>query len=180
MYDTGISDAMYLAGLIADDGKMTKKDLQHWAEGAYWSMLSEYTLPWVASGSEHGRTMALKWIDSKMEGIATSGWATLSAIASITPDEDLNIAEYRKLLERVTRTIHDQKNRVRYVMNGFVIAVGSYLADLTEAAETAAKTIGKIQVDMGGSSCKVPSAFDYIQKVKSRSAIGMKRKSAKC
>src|SRR5262245_21137453 len=70
LYDTGISDAMYLAGLIADDAKMTKKDLERWAEGAYWSMISEYTVPWVASGSKHGRELALKWIESKKENIA--------------------------------------------------------------------------------------------------------------
>src|SRR5437667_3050665 len=40
LYATGNSDAMYLAGLIADDEKMTKKDLQRWAEGAYWYMLA--------------------------------------------------------------------------------------------------------------------------------------------
>jgi hypothetical protein len=34
LYDTGIADAMYLAGLIADDAKMTQKDLQRWIEGA--------------------------------------------------------------------------------------------------------------------------------------------------
>src|SRR5262249_12227965 len=34
LYDTGVSDAMYLAGLIADDAKMTKKDLQRWVEKA--------------------------------------------------------------------------------------------------------------------------------------------------
>ena len=28
LYDTGISDAMYLAGLIADDAKMTKENLE--------------------------------------------------------------------------------------------------------------------------------------------------------
>src|SRR5262249_55399880 len=44
LYDTGISDAMYLAGLIADDAQMTKKDLERWAERAYWYMLSEYTV----------------------------------------------------------------------------------------------------------------------------------------
>ena len=32
LFDTGIGDAMYLAGLIADDEKMTKKDLQRWIE----------------------------------------------------------------------------------------------------------------------------------------------------
>src|ERR687892_711817 len=47
LYDTGISDAMYLAGLIADDERMTKKDLQRWVEKASWHMLSEYTVPWV-------------------------------------------------------------------------------------------------------------------------------------
>src|SRR5438132_13447722 len=67
LYDTGISDAMYLAGLIADDAKMTKKDLQGWVEGAYWYMLSEYTVPWVAAGSPFGHELALKWIESKTE-----------------------------------------------------------------------------------------------------------------
>jgi 3-methyladenine DNA glycosylase AlkD len=31
LFDSGISDAMYLAGLIADAQQMTKADLQHWA-----------------------------------------------------------------------------------------------------------------------------------------------------
>src|SRR5688572_15418567 len=35
LYDTGNYDAMYLAGLIADDARMTKKDLQRWVEKAY-------------------------------------------------------------------------------------------------------------------------------------------------
>src|SRR5215475_73170 len=48
LYDTGIYDAMYLAGLIADDARMTRKDLQHWADKANCPMLSEYTVPWVA------------------------------------------------------------------------------------------------------------------------------------
>ena len=34
LYDTGIYDAQYLAGLIADDVKMSKADLRNWAEAA--------------------------------------------------------------------------------------------------------------------------------------------------
>src|SRR5262249_38166050 len=45
LYDTGNSDAMYLAGLIADDARMTKADLCHWADKAYWHMIGEYTVP---------------------------------------------------------------------------------------------------------------------------------------
>src|SRR3954453_23275905 len=54
LYDTGISDAMYLAGLIVDDARMTKKDLNRWVKAAYWYLLSESTVPWVASEGPHG------------------------------------------------------------------------------------------------------------------------------
>src|SRR5262249_26492005 len=112
LYDTGISDAMYLAGLIADDAKMSKKNLESWVKGAYWQMISEYTVPWVAAGSNHGREMALKWIDSNKEQIAAAGWATLSSLVATKPDEELNLEELNKLLERVRKTLPDAPNRV--------------------------------------------------------------------
>src|SRR5262249_1583128 len=124
LYDSGISDAMYLAGLIADDAKMTKKDLQGWVKEAHWYMLSEYTVPWVAAESKHGRELALEWIESGKENIASTGWATLSSLVAIKDNAELDLAELKQLLQRVQKTIHRQPNRVRYVMNGFVIAVG--------------------------------------------------------
>jgi len=180
LYETGISDAMYLAGLIADDSQMTKKDLQRWAEQAYWSMLSEYTVPWVAAGSQHGRELALKWIDSKKEGIASAGWATLSSLVAIQNDADLDLAELTQLLQRVQKTIHQQPNRVRHTMNGFIISVGCYVPALTEVAIKTGQSIGNVSVDMGGTACKVPYAPDYIKKVQQRGTIGKKRKTAKC
>ena len=90
LYDTGIADAMYLAGLIADDAKMTKKDLQKWVENATWHMVGEYTVPWVASSGPHGREMALNWMDSKNEAIASSGWGTYSSLVAITADTGLD------------------------------------------------------------------------------------------
>src|SRR5262249_28579329 len=73
LYNTGIYDAMYLAGLIADDPTMTKKDLQEWIEKANCAMLSEYTVPWVAAESKHGRELALEWIESGKESVAAAG-----------------------------------------------------------------------------------------------------------
>jgi 3-methyladenine DNA glycosylase AlkD len=180
LYDTGIYDARYLAGLIADDPKMTKKDLRHWAEKANCSLLSEYTVPWVAAESQHGHELALEWIESAKENVAAAGWATLSGLAAITDDAKIDLAELKDLLKRVQKSIHQQPNRVRHVMNGFVIAVGSYVKALTDLAmETAAK-IGPVTVDMGGTACKVPYASDCIQKVQKRGAIGKKRKTIKC
>ena len=77
--------------------------------------------------------LALEWIESEDEDVALAGWATLSSLVSIKDDADLDLAELKRLLARVQKTIHKQPNYVRYVMNGFVIAVGSYVEELTDA-----------------------------------------------
>ena len=51
LYDSGISDAMYLAGLVADGSQMKKSQLDKWAKQATWYMISEYTVPGVAAES---------------------------------------------------------------------------------------------------------------------------------
>ena len=180
LYDTGIYDAMYLAGLIADDRKMTRRDLQHWVEKASSANLSQYTVPWVAAESKHGRELALEWIESNSESVASSGWATLSGLVAIRTDADLDLLELEQLLRRVQRTIHQQPNRVRSAMNAFVIAVGSYVQALTAVAVQVGANIGTVEVDVGGTACKVPYAPDYIAKVQQRGAIGKKRKTTKC
>src|SRR6266850_4687844 len=43
LYDTGVYDAMYLAGLVADDLKMTKRDLRHWVDTATCNALCGFT-----------------------------------------------------------------------------------------------------------------------------------------
>lgn len=55
-------------------------------------------------------------------------------------------------------TIHEERNRVRYVMNSFVISVGSYVSELTEEANQVRESIGKVHVDIGNTACKVPLA----------------------
>jgi 3-methyladenine DNA glycosylase AlkD len=180
LYDTGISDAMYLAGLMANGAEMTKKDLQRWADQAHWSMIAEYTVPWVASEGQHGRELALKWIDSAKERIASTGWATYASLVAVKDDAELDLAELKSLLKRVEQEIHQAPNRVRYVMNSFVIAVGAYVKSLTDLALKTAARIGTLEVDMGGTSCKVPAAAEYIKKVQTRGTIGKKRKTARC
>lgn len=180
LFDTGISDAQYLAGLIADETKMTKKDLQHWADNSNWYMISEFTVPWIAAESEHGHELGLKWIDSDKENVQASGWATLASLVGIKADEELDEKQLKALLQRVKKDIHSAPNRVRYAMNNFVIAVGGYVKALTEEAIRIGQAIGNVHVDMGGTACKVPFAPDYIQKMKEKGSIGKKRKMARC
>jgi len=180
LYETGNSDAMYLAGMVADGSLMTKRLLNTWARSASWSMISEYTVPGVATESKHARALAMQWIKAKKESVASCGWNTYSGLVAVTADEDLDLAEIKALLKQIERDIDSAPNRVRYTMNGFVIAVGSYVLPLSSHAKATAKRLGKVEVDMNGTSCKVPLATAYIDKVEKKGRAGKKRKTIKC
>lgn len=180
LYNTGNYDAMYLAGLIADEKKITKADLQHWAEKAHSLALNEYTVAWIAAESRFGFELAKEWVKSPEEKIAVSGWSTLANLVAIKPDAELDIEYFSKALDLVGETIHQAQNRVRYVMNSFVISVGCYVEELAEKAAAIAKKIGPVSVYLGNTACKVPLAEQYIDKVIKMGKFGNKKKMARC
>jgi len=180
LYNSGVYDAMYLAGLIADEEKMTKKEINDWAKRSNSSGTSEYTVSWVAAESKYGWELGMEWIDSPNELIASSGWSTLAGWLSLKPDSELDIKTIRSLLKRIEKQIHKAPNRVRYVMNNFIICAGSYVKELTAECMELSDRIGTVMVDMGGTACKVPAAADYIKKVEARGGLGKKKKTVKC
>jgi hypothetical protein len=65
-------------------------------------------------------------------------------------------------------------------MNGFMIAVGTYVQSLSDLAVRAATTVGPVSVDMGNTACKVPNALEYISTARVDGASAKKRKTVKC
>lgn len=180
LYASGNSDAMYLAGMVADGSLMNKTTLQRWATNSAWYMIAEHSVPGVTCENTAAQSLAMKWISAKKLIVQTCGWTTYSGIVATQADEDINIDEVRNLLSSIQQTIHDSPNRVRYTMNGFVISVGSYVPALLKDAKQVAKKIGPVSVEMGSTACKVPFATEYISKVESMDRVGKKRKTMKC
>lgn len=180
LYETGNSDAMYLAGIVADGARMNKTTLNRWAREASWYMISEYTVPGVAHQHPDARSIALRWMDAKRETVAAAGWCTYAGVLATRDDAELDLKEIRGLLKRIEREIRKAPNRVRYTMNGFVIAVGCYVQPLLAEARSTAQRIGEVQVDLGETACQVPLATAYIDKVDKAGRVGKKRKTIKC
>lgn len=180
LYETGNSDAMYLAGLIADEKKISKDELRRWLKAAYWYMIHDFTVAWVAAESPHGLELGLEWIESPEETIASAGWATLSYWLQLRPNDELDRTLFKNLLERVQKNIHSAQNRVRYTMNGFIIALGAQIPEFTERCIEVSEALGTITVDMGGTSCKVPDAGEYIYKIQAAGKIAKKKKMVRC
>lgn len=180
LYATGNGDAMYLAGLVAEGKKMKRAELERWVKGATWHMISGCTMPWVAAEHADAIEIALTWIDSPKEPIAVSGWATLSSVVCVRPDDDLPVKQIDALLTRVVKTIQASQNRVRYAMNNFVICCGTYVAPLADKAVATARKIGRVEVDMGETDCQVPDAESYILKSRRGLPVAPKRKTTRC
>jgi len=181
LYETGNLDAMYLAGMVADGSQMTKKQLNAWAEGAAnLQMISEYTVPWVAVEHPEGRELALQWIKSKKECVACAGWCTYAGLLATKPDEELRLPEIEKLLATIPREINGAPNRVRYTMNNFVIAAGTYVKALVKAAKTSAREMGTVSVDLGDTACEIRPAAAQIEKIEAAGRTGQKRKTIRC
>ncbi len=181
LYETGNLDAMYLAGMVADGSQMTPKQLNGWAEGAAnLQMIAEYTVPWVTVENPQGRDLAMQWIKSKKEHVASSGWCSYSGLLATKADEALDLAEIEGLLGTVVKGIKSAQNRVRYTMNGFVIAVGAYVKPLSKQAKATARQIGVVSVDLGDTACNVPAATAYLEKIEAAGRLGKKRKTIRC
>jgi 3-methyladenine DNA glycosylase AlkD len=180
LYETENSDAMYLAGLTVDPKTMDKATLQAWADAAYWYSIAEYTVAGVAAECPYALELAREWIRSAEEMVASCGWSTYANYISLTPDDRLDLEEIRRLLHQVEETIHEERNRVRYTMNTFVIMVGASVISLHEEAVSVAQRIGKVHVNMGQTACKVPLANEYIKKVAAVGKLGEKKKTCIC
>lgn len=181
LFATGNYDAMYLAGLVANGKEMTARQLDQWVKGASRTrIIAEYSVPFVTVENPDARKIALRWMKSSKELIAAAGWATYSDLLALTADSELHQKEIQSLLETIVKSIHTAPNRVKMTMNRFVIAVGSYVKPLSEAAKAAATKIGELSVSVGDTACKVPAAAGYIEKMEKNGRAFKKRKTTRC
>ena len=167
LWETRISEAQFLATMIADPKSFTRKDLDRWASTAIDYAISDFVAKEIAVRTLFAMDAALKWIDAKSEVVGRAGWATVGclAISGGAPDEF-----FLPLLPRIERDIHSAPNRIRQSMNSAVIAIGCRDELLRVAATETARRIGKVHIDHGETYCKTPDAVTYIEKTFARKA----------
>ncbi len=161
LWRSGNHDARILATMVMDPAELSEELADRWVEelnnyvltDAFSDMLSHAVF--VISKAED-------WIEKPDEWISSAGWNLFSHIAM--DDETLDDLYFDNLIARIEENIHQSPNRTRYSMNNALIAIGIRNAALEEKAKTAARRIGKVEVDHGETSCKTPDAFGYIEK----------------
>ncbi len=180
LYATKNGDAQYLAGLIANPNEFKKVDLMLWAREATWYMVSEYAVAWNLAENDNCLEVALEFIQSDDPKLQVVGWSGMSSFLLIKNSEGLNVNVVEELLEKAENELHGAANRVRYCMNGFIIAAGGAFPELTEKCKEIGDRIGKVEVNLGETTCKVPVIRPYIENMEKRGRIGKKKPKAKC
>lgn len=180
LYNTMNGDAQYLAGLIANPKEFTPELAVNWAENATWSMVAEYAVAWNIAEAEFCESLCEEWVNSNNPKLQQVAWAALSGYLITRANDQISFDVMQSLLDKVQKDIHSSENRVKYTMNGFVIALGSSIPEFTEKCKQAGESIGKVDVFMGKTACKVPVIVPYIEKVEKMNRIGKKKKTAKC
>jgi len=161
LWATGNHEARALATMIADPQAITDKQAEAWAKDLDNNGIAEMFARLIAK-SPLALKKAEKWHKSKDEMIASAGWRIVSHLAM--DRQELPNEYFEPFLELIANSIHQQKNWVRYEMNGALIAIGLRNETLEEKALAVARKIGKVVVDHGETGCKTPDAAEYIAK----------------
>ncbi|XXX71727.1 DNA alkylation repair protein [Sorangium sp. So ce134] len=163
LWATGNSDARTLAAAIADPGRFTRDQLEAWLDGLRSPILIDLVVKRIAAKTPFAREAMARWTASDDEWIGRAGWKLLGTLAEEDPSLPDSVFEER--LEAIEASIHRAKNRARDAMNGAVICIGARNEPLRGKALTAARRIGKVEVDHGDTSCKTPDATAHILKL---------------
>ncbi|XXU70535.1 DNA alkylation repair protein [Sorangium sp. So ce1151] len=179
LWATGNSDARTLAAAIADPARFTRDRLEAWLDGLRSPLLVDLFVKHIAANTPFARDAMERWTASADEWIGRAGWTLLGALASEDPSLPDSLFEER--LSVIEASIHRARNRTREAMNGALISIGLRNEPLRGKALTAARRIGRVDVDHGETSCKTPDALDQIHKtwVTRRPAIAPAARAAR-
>lgn len=164
LWKTKNHDARILALKIADPARMSPSDLDLWTRANATSvrMCGGYAAMLAAEGP-HGVGRARAWLASSDAGLRAAGWTLTAYLASL--DETLPDEWFLERIATIENSIHQVSNAERESMNSAMITIGGRNAALRKAATSAAKRVGKVEVDHGDTACKTPEAGPYIEKM---------------
>ena len=176
LYYSGNTDAIYLSQWIVDPFELTVDDYEYLIYLTNYYMILDTVIPNILVKNKNLALELLPvWLEHDNPRFRQVAYSLYGLILSKYPNEEIDENMITKYLNHVKQVIHDEENRVRYSMNGFVICAGVYHPDFTETTIKIGEEIGKVHVSMGETSCKVPFAPASIRKIQSMDRIGKKR-----
>lgn len=161
LWETGNLDARNLAVKIVDPMKMTEQVLDGWARWDVPRTCGAYVAE-VASEGHHALSRVKSWIGAQDVAQRATGWTLVGVLAM--RDEGMTDSWFLERLAEVEQSIHQVPNALRGPLNMALIKIGCRNTTMRTAATSAAKRIGKVNIDHGNTACKTADAAADIDK----------------
>jgi len=165
LWETGNHDARILAAMIADPDAITVEAVMEWTNDLKNYMQSD-ALSGLVARTPFWKDVMYGSIASEREFVKACGYSILSS--ALKDERVISKEELTVILSRIGSEILSSANRARYSMNGAVIAIGIFRPELFDAAIDTGRSIGKVEVDHGETSCATPDIVEYLTKVNQR------------
>lgn len=170
-------DAIYLSRWIVDPKQITRDNLEHVLLTTDYYMLIDNVVAHIAGSNDLLADECLQeWLHHENDRFRQSAYSLYAMILSSRDNDSIDFKHVAETLNHVKINIHQEQNRVRYSMNNFVISAGVIDKEISLLSKAVARAIGKVTVSMGKTSCKVPDAEPYIDKIIKMGLFGKKRK----
>ena len=168
LWGSGNHDACVLACKIADPAAIKSSTLDAWSKDLDSYVLTD-AFALLAAQTPFAEKKIEAWTKSPKEWIASAGWIMLAILAR--EDATDPQAKYAAWIPKIENGLHEAPNRVRYARNNALIAIGARSPESSKPAISAARRIGKVEVDHGETGCKTPDAEAYILKTLARKKV---------
>ncbi len=158
LWESGIHDAQLLACYIEEPKKVSEKQIDAWIDVVDFMDLCDKFATEIVWKTPWAKKKMVKWVDSDREYPKRAGYVLLGIFAHKGKDDEIMEEELMGYLDRIEKEIQGERNWVREVMNYALINIGSRSETLNRRGIEVAGNIGKVEVDFGDASCKVPDA----------------------
>jgi len=171
LFHSNNADAMYLSQWIVDSHTLTINDIKSVISHTDYYMILDNVIPGsIIENKDLSMQVIDEFLHHEDHRFRQVAYSLYSYMVLQYDTSLLNLNHIENTIIHIQSVIHNEQNRVRYNMNNFVIAAGG-LSSLNSMCKNAAKEIGKVSVFMGETSCKVPDAYLYIEKMEQRGKI---------
>lgn len=166
-------DMIYLSQWLVDMDMIEVSEILEMIDRSSYYIILENVLPSIlVKDKDKASDFVRQYLHSSNHKERTVAYALYSQLISYY---DLDLDKIKEEVDHIISTISIEENRVKYVMNQFLIAVGVYEKELSSYVYQKAQTLDPVKVDMGKTACKVPSILTYIEKNQKRDKIGLKK-----
>ena len=165
LWKTQNIDAQTFAAMIADPQQISEAELDAWVQDIhYYALAHEFTQ--LAGNSPFAQKKMEAWTQSEQEFVRLVGYGILNLMAR--EDETLSNTFFEPYIQKMEKELQQSPNRAKEGMNNCLIAIGARNEALRGRVLEAAKTIGKVEIDHGETSCKTFIIEEYLDKIYKR------------